>query len=61
MSKKRSLFWVVYRKELLDSLRDRRALISMIVVPFVVMPLLLLGMGGLTMKVTVSAETREYA
>lgn len=60
MSKRRSLFWVVYRKELLDSLRDRRALISMIAVPLVVMPLLLLGMGGLTMKVAVRAETREY-
>ena len=29
---------IVYRKELLDSLRDRRTIISMIVVPLLVMP-----------------------
>ena len=31
---------VVYRKELTDSLRDRRTVISMIVVPILLMPLL---------------------
>jgi sodium transport system permease protein len=36
---------VVYRKELTDSLRDRRTVISMIVVPLLVMPLLTIGMG----------------
>lgn len=48
MTRARRAFGVVYRKELLDSLRDRRALISMIVVPLVVMPLLVLGIGGLS-------------
>jgi sodium transport system permease protein len=43
-----SLLGVVYRKELLDSLRDRRALISMIVVPLVVIPALIIGLGGLS-------------
>lgn len=39
---------IVYRKELIDSLRDRRTLISMIVVPLLVMPLLTIGMGVLS-------------
>jgi sodium transport system permease protein len=48
---------IVYRKELVDSLRDRRTVVSMIVVPLLVMPLLTIGMGilsvtlvGLAMK-----------
>jgi sodium transport system permease protein len=40
---------IVYRKELIDSLRDRRTVISMIVVPLLVMPLLTIGMGVLSM------------
>ena len=39
---------IVYRKELIDSLRDRRTVISMIVVPLLVMPLLTIGMGILS-------------
>jgi len=39
---------IVYRKELIDSLRDRRTLISMIVVPLLIMPLLTIGMGVLS-------------
>jgi len=39
---------IVYRKELVDSLRDRRTVISMIVVPLLVMPLLSIGMGVLS-------------
>ena len=35
----------VYLKELKDSLRDRRALLSMIIIPTLVMPLLVFGMG----------------
>src|SRR5580658_5954253 len=34
----------IYGKELTDSLRDRRTLISMIVLPTVIMPLLLFGL-----------------
>lgn len=34
---------IVYRKELTDSLRDRRTVVSMIVVPLIVMPLLSVG------------------
>jgi sodium transport system permease protein len=40
---------VVYRKELLDSLRDRRTLLSMILVPIVLIPLMTLGVGSLSM------------
>ncbi|MBU0718390.1 MAG: hypothetical protein KJ749_09095, partial [Planctomycetes bacterium] len=40
-------FWhsirTIYRKELVDILRDRRTLIAMIVVPIVLYPLLMLG------------------
>jgi sodium transport system permease protein len=37
---------IVYRKELVDSLRDRRTVISMIVVPILLMPVLTIGIGG---------------
>jgi sodium transport system permease protein len=41
---------VVYLKELRDLLRDRRTIISMIVVPVLVIPLLMLGIGGISVK-----------
>src|SRR5262249_23613908 len=44
----RSNIAVVYRKELTDSLRDRRTIFSMIVIPTVLMPLLALGVGGIS-------------
>jgi sodium transport system permease protein len=34
---------IVYRKELRDLLRDRRTIMSMIIVPVVIVPLLILG------------------
>jgi sodium transport system permease protein len=48
--------WIVYRKELRDSLRDRRTLIAMIVVPIVVMPLLSIGITVLMAKVFGEAQ-----
>ena len=42
---------VVYRKELTDSLRDRRTVISMIAVPILLMPLLTIGLGVLSAAV----------
>jgi sodium transport system permease protein len=39
---------VVYRKELIDSLRDRRTLVSMIAVPILLMPTLTVGVGALS-------------
>jgi sodium transport system permease protein len=49
---------IVYRKELIDSLRDHRTLISMIVVPLLVMPLLTIGMGVLSIAL-VGVAMRE--
>lgn len=46
----------IYFKELKDSLRDRRTVISMIVVPTVVMPLLMFGVVRLASKVLDKAE-----
>ena len=39
---------IVFGKEVTDMIRDRRTLISMVVVPVLLMPLLVLGMGFLT-------------
>jgi sodium transport system permease protein len=47
---------IVYRKELLDSLRDRRTIISMIVVPMLAMPALMLGMGTLAFRLVTRAQ-----
>ena len=47
---------IVYRKELIDSLRDRRTVISMIVVPLFLMPLLTLGLGVPTAKLVGQAK-----
>jgi sodium transport system permease protein len=40
----------VYRKELTDSLRDRRTLISMVVVPILIFPIMTIGMGTFVAK-----------
>ena len=47
---------IVYRKELRDSLRDRRAIISMIVVPVLAIPLLMFGIGILMFKTMTHAR-----
>jgi sodium transport system permease protein len=46
----------VYLKELKDSLRDRRTLISMIVIPTLVMPGLMFGVGYIMTKVMKKAR-----
>lgn len=46
----------VYIKELKDSLRDRRTLISMIVVPALVMPVLMIGVGLIMSKIVRQAK-----
>ena len=43
---------IVYRKELRDMLRDRRTLVSMIVMPVIVMPLLMGGLALAAMRLT---------
>jgi sodium transport system permease protein len=51
----------IYLKELKDSLRDRRTIISMIVIPTLIMPLLMLGVGTLMTKVVKSARDEASA
>lgn len=51
---------VIYRKELLDTLRDRRTLISSILVPLLLFPLLTLGFGALAIFLAVKM-TRDTA
>ncbi len=46
----------IFKKELLDVLRDRRALISMVVVPLVVFPLLIGGIARLIPAMQTRAE-----
>jgi sodium transport system permease protein len=46
----------VYRKELKDSLRDRRTLISTIVIPTLVMPLMFFGIGKVMSNVMTKAR-----
>ncbi|HUG11314.1 MAG TPA: ABC transporter permease [Opitutaceae bacterium] len=47
---------VVYAKELKDTLRDRRTIISMIVVPMLIMPALMFGFAILSVKVVKKAR-----
>src|SRR5579863_1972674 len=47
---------IVYRKELTDSLRDRRTLISMVVVPILIMPVMSIGIGALMIEVVGKAQ-----
>ncbi len=46
----------VYLKELKDSLRDRRTLLSMIIIPTFVMPALMFGVGKIATKVFAKAR-----
>lgn len=46
----------VYRKELRDMLRDRRTVLSMIIIPTLVMPLLMIGIGVVSYKVVRKAR-----
>jgi len=47
---------IVYLKELLDLLRDKRTIISMIVVPILLMPTIMVTMGTLTTKLVGQAR-----
>jgi sodium transport system permease protein len=51
----------VYLKELKDSLRDRRTLISMVVVPTLLMPLIMFGAGFVMSKVVRKAQAEATA
>jgi sodium transport system permease protein len=54
-----SPFMAVFRKELLDTLRDRRTLLAMIVAPLLLFPVLMVGMGKLTMSRAEEARDKE--
>src|SRR5258708_224982 len=47
----------VYLKELRDMLRDRRTIISMIVVPTLIMPLIMFGVGSIMTRIMKQART----
>ena len=47
---------IVYRKEMIDSLRDRRTVISMIVVPILLMPLMTMGLSVISIRMVRKAQ-----
>lgn len=47
---------VVYRKELRDTLRDRRTLFSMIIIPLLLFPLITIGFGALAARLVQKAQ-----
>ena len=51
----------VYLKELKDSLRDRRTLISMIVVPTLIMPIIMFGVGTIMSKIVKQAQAETVS
>ena len=50
----------IWRKELLDIIRDRRTLMSMIVVPILLMPVLILGVGAVMAAAMQKLEAQNY-
>jgi sodium transport system permease protein len=54
---------IVYRKEIVESLRDRRTIISTIVIPLILFPLIFVGFGGFAtgMMKSVQAERSKIA
>jgi sodium transport system permease protein len=54
---------LVYRKELLDIIRDRRTIISMVVIPILIFPLLTVGFSALATSFAskTKAETQKVA
>ena len=50
---------LVYHKELTDTLRDRRTLVSMIVVPMIVIPGLMFGLTEVSMKMVNRARSER--
>jgi sodium transport system permease protein len=51
---------IVWRKEWLDSLRDRRTILSMIVIPVLVMPVLIFGLLGAMTKLMSKARAETH-
>lgn len=52
---------LIYRKELLDIVRDRRTLVSMILIPLLIFPIIFMGFSSLAMKQMEKLESKNYA
>lgn len=50
----------IYRKEFLETLRDRRTLVSMILVPMLVMPMLIWGMSSISLRLMRKAQGERF-
>ena len=50
---------IVYRKEILEALRDRRTIISTIVIPIILFPLIFVSFGGLAGKMVKSVQAER--
>lgn len=51
--------WLVYKKELLEILRDKKTLIFSILLPTIIFPVLFFGIGKFTQSKTEEAEIKE--
>lgn len=54
-----TIIWAVFKKEGLDTLRDRRAIIAMIVIPMVIFPVLFGGLGFFAIKEVKKAQEKQ--
>ncbi len=54
-----AIVWTIFRKELIDSLRDRRTLIMMVGLPLLLYPLLILGVAKLQESQMEASEARK--
>lgn len=52
--------WIIIRKEILNSLRDTRTLITVFALPLILFPVIFTSMGYFTMKEKTKEETKVY-
>jgi sodium transport system permease protein len=53
------IIWAVFKKEGLDTIRDRRAIIAMIVIPMVIFPVIFGGIGFFAIKEVKKAQEKH--